>query len=200
MKFKTLSQDAGTMPYMTVLTGFAIHLRRWTGCESAIIGFPMVDRKNRKARSLIGMFSYSLMLRIDFKGSPDFNEMLARVKHEMFAATENQDMSPEHLLKILKTEDKLDNIPKYRVVMNYLPIEIGMSLKLSDIEMTPVRTDAIRRTDLTLNFWEKGDSLYAQWQYKTDLFDPEMIAKSADEFRILLEKIAENPNMRIDEL
>ncbi len=54
--------------------------------------------------------------------------------------------------------------------------------------------------DLDMTIWERGDILFGELKYNTDIFDPETIDRFHEQFLRLLESIVANPHQHISSL
>jgi acyl carrier protein len=196
----TLSQQAGTTLFTTILAAFATLLYRYNGSKEIVVGVPFAGRNHHQLEPLIGVFSNGTFpRRIGFGGNPGFLELLERVRQVNLSALANCDVPLEHLLKTLQPKRNLRQNPLCRVLLNLLPGRPWEELQLSGLTVTPLRTEDLIRRDLILNVWEEGTSLQGGWRYKRDLFDADTIAQMAENFQALLEAIVANPEQSVDE-
>src|SRR2546423_8812542 len=70
----------------------------------------------------------------------------------------------------------------------------GLTLSLIEID------NKTSKFDLTLNLEEHSGSLHGYFEYNTDLFETETIARTADHFQTLLEGIVAEPEQRLSDL
>ncbi|MCP4411274.1 MAG: AMP-binding protein, partial [Gammaproteobacteria bacterium] len=59
---------------------------------------------------------------------------------------------------------------------------------------------AASKFDLSLNVSENGGSFVCDWEYNSDLFRPDTIARMVEHFQVLLESIVNNPDQSIGQL
>ncbi|GAA6621096.1 amino acid adenylation domain-containing protein [Scytonema sp. NUACC26] len=98
---------------------FAILLYCYSGCEDIVIGAPATTRNHWKLESLIGDFGKMLVLRINLKGNPSFNELLTRVRQEMVSAMANQDVPFGQLAKTLQLERQGNHL-LFKICVDFL--------------------------------------------------------------------------------
>jgi acyl carrier protein len=67
-----LAHGNGATPFMVLLAGLEILLRRLSGQEDLLVGSPIANRTHREIEGLIGFFVNTLVLRADLAGDPDF--------------------------------------------------------------------------------------------------------------------------------
>jgi hypothetical protein len=205
-EIKKLAKQSGTSFFMTIMAAFATSLYHYSGYEDLVVAFPILSRNNQ-VKPVIGIFTVTLLLRIDIGGNPGFRELLERVRKASLSALEKQDVPFEHLVKNLRPGWDLSQKPSYRVLLNTTPDNDKAALELPGLEITPCREnipDDVTRHDLAMNIMQEkipaGTSLWAIWRYKTDLFDAGTIDRLEDNFRMILEEIVAHPEQRVDDL
>ena len=218
-KLRTLSQQSDATLFMTLLASFATLLYRYacgepfmlqgklresSGGAEIVVGVPLAGRNHHLLESSIGQFTTGTFpLRIDLGGNPGFLELLQRVRRAHLSVLANGDVPLEPLVKTLQPERNLRHHPLCRVMLNLLPDLPTQALRLSGVTTTRSQTEGMIRRDLILNVWEEnplsGPSLHGLWRYKRDLFEPDTIARMADNFRTVLEQIVANPAQSVDE-
>ena len=129
-----------------------------------------------------------------------FVELLRRVRDDALGAYAHQDLPFERLVEELQPERDLSRQPLFQIAFVFqnaprpemeLP---GLKLSLLDVH------NHTAKFDLGLELWEGSDGLRARFEYDTDLFDSETIARMAEHFHVLLDGIVANPEQRIAEL
>lgn len=197
---RVLARQEGATLFMTLLAAFAALLSRYTGQEDIAIGTPIAGRTQIELESLIGCFVNTLVLRTDLTGEPTFIDLLGRVRETALAAYAHQDLPFEKLVEELQPERNLNRTPLFQVmfVMQNAAIE---ELRLPDLELTPLKiTHQTAKFDLTLSLEETAQGLCGSFQYNTDIFASETIARMAAHFRTLLQGIVENPTQPLSSL
>jgi amino acid adenylation domain-containing protein len=206
-EIKKLAKQSGTSFFMTIMAAFMTSLYHYSGYEDLVVAFPILNR-NPEVKTVIGMFTATLLLRIDMGGNPCFRELLDRVRRASLSALEKQDVPFEHLVKTLRPGWDLSSKPSYRVLLNTAPYYVEQAPGIAGLDITPlagnVGDDNVMRHDLSLDIAQEkipaGTNLYTEWRYKKDLFDAETIDRLADHFRYILEEMVKNPGKRVDDL
>ncbi|MBR8838437.1 MAG: amino acid adenylation domain-containing protein [Stigonema ocellatum SAG 48.90 = DSM 106950] len=200
-KLKTLSHKSGTTLFMTLEAAFVTLLYRYSGQEDIVIGTPIANRNHPEIEPLIGFFVNTLVLRNDLSGNPSFVELLARVRQVALQAYAHQDVPFEQVVEALQPERNLSHSPLFQVMFDWqnAPVE---RRSLPGLALTPLSIeDAIAKFDLTLSMEESvAQGLVGAWEYNTDLFDEETIARMAVHFQTLLAAIVAHPEQSISEL
>lgn len=199
-QIKTFSQQSGATLFHTLLAAFVVLMFRYSGQDDICIGSPIANRNRREIELLIGFFVNTLVLRNQIEGNPSFSEFLSQVRQVATSAYTHQDVPFEQVVEVLQPERSLSYNPLFQVVF-VLENFLLDTLELPDVTLTPRFVE--RRTsqfDLTLAVWETKAGLIGSWEYNSDLFEPDTIARMTSHFQTLLAAIIANPNQPIGEL
>ncbi|QLE48446.1 amino acid adenylation domain-containing protein [Nostoc sp. C057] len=199
-QIKTFSQQSGATLFHTLLAAFVVLMFRYSGQDDICIGSPIANRNRREIESLIGFFVNTLVLRNQIKGNPSFNEFLSQVRQVATSAYTHQDVPFEQVVEALQPERSLSYNPLFQVVF-VLENFLLDTLELPDVTLTPQFVErGTSQFDLTLAVWETKAGLIGSWEYNSDLFEPDTIARMTSHFQTLLAAIIANPNQAIGEL
>jgi amino acid adenylation domain-containing protein len=197
---KSLCKGEGVTLFMTLLAAFKVFLYRYTGQEDLIVGSPIANRHRQELESLIGFFVNTLAMRTDLSGNPTFRELLKLVRETALDAYARQDLPFEYLVEQLQPNRDLSHSPLVQVVL-VLQNTPERKVELPGLVVTPLKYQAeSAKFDLTLYFDELGPELQGTFEYNTDLFDGDTIARMGRHVRTLLEGIVADPSARISEL
>jgi amino acid adenylation domain-containing protein/non-ribosomal peptide synthase protein (TIGR01720 family) len=195
-----LSRSESVTPFMTLLTAFDILLYRYTGQTDILVGSPLANRNRREIENLIGFFVNTVIFRSNLAGDPCFRELLAQVRQVSLGAIAHQDLPFELLIELLHLERDLSYNPLFQVmfVLQNAPIS---ELELPDLKLSPLGVETqTAKFDLTLSMDTKDRGLVGIWEYSTDLFDADTIARMTAHFQTLLESIVAQPEQSISQL
>ncbi|HMF57479.1 MAG TPA: condensation domain-containing protein, partial [Pyrinomonadaceae bacterium] len=199
-KLKALARREGVTFFMLLLAAFKAMLYRYTGEEEIIVGSPIANRNRVEVEGLIGFFVNTLVLRTDLSGSPNFRELLKRVRTVALEAYAHQDMPFEQLVEHLQPERSTNRHPLFQVMFQLENAPEGEAL-LPGLTLQPVEVErTTTQFDLSLDLMEDTEGLVAVAEYSTDLFDGSTIARMLRHFQNVLEGIANNENARITQL
>jgi len=197
---KTLSQQEGVTLFMTLLAAFKALLFRYRGQEDIVVGSPIANRNRAETEGLIGFLVNTLVLRTNLSGNPNFREILQRVRELCLGAYAHQDLPFEKLVQEMQPERNLGHpllFPVWFVLQNS-PVP---ALKLPGVTLTISELDiGEARNDLKLDLTETPEGIKGFFEYKTDLFEPATIARMAELFQLLLNRVVEQPDIPLDAL
>ena len=198
-KLKLLSQQQGVTLFALLLAAFKTLLYRYTRQEDIIVGSPGPGRNLPDTQELIGYFGNPLVLRTDMSGNPTFLQLLSRVAQVISQAYKHQDYPFQKLVESLKLKRDLALTPLFQVLF-LLRDDLMPTLELPEFTLTPVdvKTTFVPY-DLCIFIKNTDSGLVWTWEYNTDLFEDESIARILKHFHNLLESIVANPEGRIGE-
>ena len=191
------SQEASTL-YMALTTAFNILLYRYMGQDDILIGTAAAGRKRPEVQGLMGVFMNTLVMRTDLTGNPSFRELLRRVREVTLAAQAHEDMPFEYLVKELQPQREPGQNPLFQVLLMLEPpqpaLPSGWTVTHTDIH------PGVSKFDLSIIIEDRVESFLGYFEYSTDLFEAETIARMIGHWQTLLEGIVANPDQRLSEL
>ncbi len=196
--------------FMMVLTLLAVFLSRLTGQEDLVLGIPVAGRPHADLQQVIGMFVNTLPLRCAPAADLSFKECLKTLKIQALNSFENQDYPLDQLVEQLAKKHEVSGETGrgealFNVLFSYQTIAEGsgsdLLIKLPGLDIKHYDAkNRVAKNDLTLEVYEKKESLFCILEYRTQLFRPETIELMRDRFLVLLENILANPDSPIGEL
>ncbi|HYM75979.1 MAG TPA: amino acid adenylation domain-containing protein, partial [Candidatus Dormibacteraeota bacterium] len=199
---KELSARQGTTLYMTLLAAWAVLLCRLSGQKDVVIGSPVANRGRVEIENLIGFFVNTLVLRLDGSGRPTVGEMLQRVKAQVIAAQQHQDIPFEQVVELVQPVRSLAHSPLFQVSFTWLEgLEDRPQLSgllAGPLQLSPHRVSSF---DLGLLLQESEGSIEGRVEYATALFERETVERYRDYFTRLLEgMVARGESQAVDEI
>ncbi len=184
---RRMAREANATLFMALLATFQVFLYRHTGQTDLVTGTPITGRNRPETTGLIGFFLNMLALRTDLSGGLGFRELLTRVRGTVLDAYDAQDVPFERLVEILRIPRDHSRHPLFQTVFvlhgveKVLPAFAGLAA-----ERLPLPPGGTSKFDLLLSISDSGRALQAEFEYNSDLFDRETVARMAERYRILL--------------
>jgi amino acid adenylation domain-containing protein len=194
-KLKEISVREGASLFMVLLAGFKILLQRYTGQMEVLVGTSVANRNRMETEGLIGFFVNLLALRTDFKGDPNFFELLEQERHGCVGAYEHQDLPFEKLVEELQPERDLSRSPLFQALMEF--IGGGRGNGANDGRRA---SRLMAKFDLRLVWLEQGEELVGELEYREDLFEKATVQRMARHLEKVLESAVRQPSQRVREL
>jgi Condensation domain len=187
-------------PFMTLLAAFKVLLHCYASQLDILVGTPVAGRSQFETEPLIGFFVNTLVLRSDLSGDPSFRELLKRVRQTVWEALAHQDLPFEKLVEELQPQRDLNRSPFFQVMFNMVNLA-DETLKVRDLTLTSMSfLEDQPKFDLVLYGTEQGDKIELNLVYDSDLFNAETISDMLDSLKLILVRLAINPNARLSEL
>ena len=185
---KSLGGRYGKTLYIMLLAAWVALLARLSGQYDLVIGTPTVDQENIGTEDLIGFAANTLVLRLDLSEPLVLRELLEKVKNEVLAAQQHQDIPFDHVLASRRTQRSLAPSPLFQVMFVWENVRIS-SLAVSGLQLIPIQTlpfIGVPKVDLLLSLRETKGSINGVLEYATSLFEPSTINRYLGYFRNLL--------------
>ncbi len=199
-QIKKLSQNEGTTLFMFLSAAFQTLLHRYSGQETILIGSPIAGRNQSEIENLIGFFVNNLVLKGDFSEDPSFRTLLQQTRKNILHSYSHQDLPFEQLVEILQPERDMSRSPIFQVMFVMQNTPMG-NMELSDVKIEAVEADQkAAKYDLSLIMMETGETLFAEFEFNTDLFRQETIRQMLNHFEALLNAIVLNPDIPVSNL
>ncbi|HEX6911105.1 MAG TPA: amino acid adenylation domain-containing protein, partial [Longimicrobium sp.] len=187
-----LAQREDSTLFMVLLAGWQALLGRYSGQQDVVVGTTVANRTRRETEGLVGLFMNVLALRTDLAGDPDFRALLARVRHTTLGAYDHQAVPFHAVVERVRPERSRSHEPLFQVLFE---LEHGGA---AFAPPPPAGGDetATAKYDLTLTLRGDGTGLGGVLHYATDLFDGRTAERMLDHYRLLLEQVARDPQVR----
>ncbi|NEQ48312.1 MAG: amino acid adenylation domain-containing protein [Leptolyngbya sp. SIOISBB] len=194
---KAFSQQASVTLFMTLLTGFNILLYRYTEQDDVAIASGIANRNRQELEGLIGFFVNTLVLRTDLSGNPSVRDVLQRVRDVTLEAYTHQDCPFEKIVETLQPDRTIGSrpFPQVGFMLQNMPLPT-LNLTGLTLERLPIYTGAAE-AELTLVMQETEQGLISTVEYRTDLFQPETIARFLQHYEAVLQAMITQPDLAI---
>lgn len=176
-ELKSVSSQTGTTIFMVLLAAYQVLLHKYTGQDKMVVGTPALGRNHADCERMIGMFVNTLPLKQHVNPNLTFREFLSSVRETSLQAYEHQDYPLELLLNELSIVRDTSRNPLFDTVFAWL--EAGIQpLVEGKMKWTPTEFNACTsKFDLTINAMMLSDTITLDFEYNTDLFNEERIAR-----------------------
>jgi amino acid adenylation domain-containing protein len=206
-RLSELGRSQGGTLFMTLLAGFKAMLLAGTGRGDICVGTAMANRSQEWTEGIIGPLENTTLIRTRIDLDLSFREALARVRESVLAAHARQELPFEILAVKLAEEHGVDPASLTQVFF-VLQNAISRPLSLPDVEVRPLGDASqegqpvlpIDRTWLRLTLKERPSGVAGSCAYKEDLFDAKLIRHGVADYKRILAKAAENPEMSLGRL
>ena len=200
-QLKTISQQENITLFMTILAVFQV-LLHWYTKEDIVVGTDIANRNQVETKEIIGFFINQLVLRTDLSGNPTFLELLRRVREITLKAYAHQDLPFDKLVEVLNPKRSLNHAPLFQVKLVF---EVGHNsyLELPNLTISPLPIPILNdkiQLDLILRIKDTEKEIIGAFEYNTDLFDADTIARMQRHFLAIVNQVTIHADTRLNEL
>ena len=196
---KALARKQGCTPFMLYYSAFVAWLHRLTGQRDILTAFPVSGRSLEGGEDLVGYCTHLLPVLHPVSGEARFADHLKATRSLLSEAYEHQDYPFALLMERLGLRWDGSRPPLASATFNLDRVADPPKMTGLEVRWVPRRA---RHTpfDLTLNVLDLHSRLILDFDYNSDLFHADTIARFAGHFRTLLESIAASPEKPLGEL
>ncbi|WP_241526813.1 non-ribosomal peptide synthetase, partial [Pseudomonas sp. BIOMIG1BDMA] len=202
-RLKAVAQREGVTLFMLLLASFQTLLYRYSGQSDIRVGVPTANRNRVETERLIGFFVNTQVLKADIDGQMSFVQLLQQVKQRAIEAQAHQDLPFEQLVEALQPERSLSHNPLFQVMFNHqTDARRGKDAgPVSGLQVQSLEWESqTAQFDLNLDTQESAEGLLASLTYASDLFHSETAQRLLQHWQNLLQAVAANASLRVDEL
>jgi amino acid adenylation domain-containing protein len=197
---RTLGRQRGCTPFMVLLAAFQALLFRYSGQDDFCVGSPIAGRDRTDLEGLVGFFVNTLVLRADLSGDPTFADLLHRVRDNCLDAYANQELPFERLVEELRPQRDLSRTPLFQVLFAF-DRESDMRLELPGLTLEFSEADTgTAKFDLSLFIRESSAGIRGYFEYDTDLFEADTVARMVGHWQRLLRAALSDPDLLVSQL
>jgi hypothetical protein len=192
---RELSRREGTTLFMTMLSGFVLLLKLYTGEDDIVVGSTYANRERADLEKLIGHLNNAFVLRVNLAGAVTFNDVLKRVREVCLDAYTHQ-VPPE----VLKEDMARRGEDRDRLFDAWFQLERPKQeqFEMKDLTVAPYHgANEVTRFELSIGFTEHEDRLSGAVEYDEDMFTAETASRMLDDYVQLLTSMVANPKAEI---
>ncbi len=200
-RLQALGHAEGASLYMVLLAAFQVLLARYSGTPDVVVGSPIAGRTRLEVENLIGFFVNMLVMRTDLRGAHAFRDVVRRVRGDTLGAYEHQDLPFERLVAELQPERSTSHSPLFQVTFTTDTFDAVSGESLPGLRVQSVEHQLpVAKFDLALKLSATHQGLAGSLVYSTDLFDRATAERMARHVERVLDQVAEDPDVPLDEL
>jgi amino acid adenylation domain-containing protein len=195
----TLSRREGASLFMLLFAAFDALVYLYSRQTDIMVGTPVAGRRRTDVEHIIGLFTNTLVLRVDLAGRPRFIELLAQVRALVLDAYSHEDVPLDLVIEQLQLPRDISRNPLFQA-MFILHNEPGWQRRYGALHLTSLDVDRrSSKVDLTVAI-QNSDGLTIAFEYNTALFQRATIRRMLEQYRQLLAAIVASPDQYLDEL
>ena len=188
-----------TLP-MTVLAALLTLLYRYTGETDISVGCEVVGREEPDLENLVGLFSSTLVVRIDLTGDPSFLTLLASVRDNLAEISKHQQIAPEGLIEIARPKPDLSRNALCSVNFSAQQ-SLAQNHSCPRFRLTELSSRSSRAAcDLNFAALEGPEGWQISCEFNVDLFDERTVVRLLNHLRTLLRAVAKDATRPVSSL
>jgi len=197
-QIETLARQQQVTPFVALLAAFNVILYSCSGQKDLIVGSPVAGRILRGHESLIGMFSYPLLMRTNLAGCQDFRSLLHRVRNVVLEATEHGGVS---FARVAESVQRSGSQPQSLLRAMFSYVSRLKDLRFEGLTCARQPTNrGVTDLDLFMTIYPEGDGWQGVVEYSADLFEQPTICAFISAYIDVLQASVKNPELSLAEL
>lgn len=194
---RNLSKQEKVTIFMLLLAAFQILLHSYSQQQDLVVCTPVSGRHYSKSKELIGYFNNILPIRTNLSPNDSLKELIQRVRQDALNAYKHQDIPLQSLIDLPNLAQTTLTKVLFSVDMLWPPVLSLEGIKVSN----PLNIHTGRvNFDISASIWEESEQIKGVWDYKTDLFDHNVIEQMLIDYQNLLQKLVDNPQQAISSI
>jgi non-ribosomal peptide synthetase component F len=181
-----------------LLAGCNVLLSHLSRLDDVIVGCVVEGSNPRELAGVVGLKGNVVALRTDLSGNPTFRGLLRRVRRVTLDALDHQDLPFEELGRAITQNGSAT--PRIQVMFSHTRLATGQGrLPGLKIGRRPNRTEA-KQWGLSFVLIETDETLTLIANFDTDRYDRATMVPMVADYRALLARAADDPDLRLSEL
>jgi amino acid adenylation domain-containing protein len=194
------SQKSGATTFMVFLSAFHSLLHKYTGQENVHCGVPFADRQQEETKNLIGFFVNTIILTSNQKAGSTFLENLKDTRENVLTSFHNKDLPYDMLADVLRKESGIETNDLIQVLFDFQhSFETASTIGSASIENIKLK-NYLSKFDITVSVSEQKEGYLLYAEYKREAFTSETIKRFLLCYKTLLEQVAQNPEIVLDDI
>ena len=196
-------REGGTL-FMALVVALKTLLHRYAGEDDLRLATNVANRNRAGTEGLIGPLANTVILRTGLGGDPTVREVMRRVRATTLAAYAHQDLPFEVVAETLARERKLDpaQLAQVMILLHNAALRpaasAGQALAFEEADPgMPMPLVTTTTYDVILVLRETAQGLIGSCIYKPHLLGSKSIDRLLADFKIILERMVEEPERRI---
>jgi hypothetical protein len=196
-RLRALGRQRGLTPFALLLGAFSLVASERTGQCAFRIGTDAANRNEPASERIVGFFVNQLVLDVSVSEAQPAGAWLAALYRRVLEAVDHQDLPFDTLVRALAPARRLGQSPFFGIKVIYqeqgerAPNPPGL-----DISPLPIGGHGAE-LDLVMAISATPAQLFADLSYATDLFDAATIEALAADIVVVLQRIADDPDVPV---
>ncbi|MDK2979749.1 MAG: hypothetical protein PWQ55_96 [Chloroflexota bacterium] len=192
-RLQDFCRDQQTTPFPVLLSAFALALNRHTHQDVLRIGSFFANRPYSQVQSIMGPFINGLVLQVELGGAASFLELVQRARTTVNEAHAHQEVPIEKVIEMTQAGRDRSLRTLFGVVFNFVNVPQN-NTRTQDLKVDYFTFDTGTVTyDLYVEFNRTPEGIQFGFEYNTDIYLEDTIARLMQHFQLALEEGLQNP-------
>ena len=198
----TFGQKRGGSLFMTLLSACNVLFHKYTGEKDIIIGTPVAGRNQHNLENQIGFYVNTIPLRNQIQAKDSFDQFYNAAKQNVLTAFEFQTYPFDQLVENLDLKRDLNRSAVFDIVMTLQNTNSNNTFLASEIDIDQIFEigKSVSKFDVELSFQESNNLLIMDLVFNCDVYEKEVMKQLMNDFKRLLLKLIENPELNINKV
>lgn len=193
--------DCRSTPFVVLLAGFLITLRRATGTDDLVIGVPVACRNRPGTENLIGYLVNTVALRAQLAGTQSFRDVIADADAAMAEALTNQELPFADVVDAAARGARAGANPIFRAMFAFQSTPLDGLDGIAGLSITEHFVHSgTAKTSLAWTVRQEATGLVGEIEYAATRFDPASAGQWQAELLSTLGAALTRPDEPIDTL
>ncbi|KAF8372545.1 hypothetical protein PRIPAC_79187 [Pristionchus pacificus] len=196
LSLHSLRRQSGSTSFGVLVSLYRLFVYKTTGFDDFPLGV-MVENRNEKNRETIGCFVNSCVLRSRLSSSSSFTQFTREIQQNLHEIRDHSSIPFDDVVSAVQADSDGGTSPLFQILFVMDNVVVPSSDDVFQMIKVDSNTAKYEQTWYITNY---GTEMSIKVEYRTDLFNEKTIQRSIDFVLFLLQKLAEEPEIRINEV
>ncbi|WSY64879.1 amino acid adenylation domain-containing protein [Nocardia sp. NBC_00881] len=201
-RIDTFAREHAATPFMVLLAAFGAVVHRYTATSDFLVSVPVIDRRTDAAKSLVGYFGNTLLIRETVRSDDTFATFVESTRDVCLGAFAHQRVGIDRVVREVNPDRIMGHDGMERLVrLGFSVRKTGEALALPDIVAEQLDLGAsMAQVSLALAVVRDASGARVEAEYRIDELAGPLVERLLAHFVQLLESALAQPDRRIREL
>ncbi|MDO5498451.1 MAG: amino acid adenylation domain-containing protein [Propionibacteriaceae bacterium] len=197
---RAFQHSSGVTLFMVLAAAVRVVLARWAGQRDLVLGTVISGRDRAQLDDVVGFFVNTLALRMTVDEARSGRDLLAATREAVLSAFQHGEVPFDTVVDAVapRRDPSRPTLVQAVVALQNAPSESWQIDGLTVQEQALTRRGSL--FDLSVDFYEDDDRLWASIEYDTDLFEPATIDRLWSHLCVFLDALVRFPDRPINQI
>ena len=183
--------------FSVLFAAFCMMLHNQLHQDTIQLGSFYANRPLKELENIMGPFVNGVVLKLDLRGNPSFDELVDRAAEIVMQAQQNQEVPIEKVIGAINARRDRSQRTLFGIVFNYVNVPrvpiapAGLKMDYMEFEAGTVIYD------LNVEFSDNDKGIVFDFEYNTDIYDQETIERLVQHYQMTLNQVLDDPARHI---